>query len=59
MKPDVQSLGPKTVTFVDGTTEEIDAIFFTVGFKSLHSFLDDAEAAIFGGKSYGNIYLFF
>ena len=57
MKPNVQSLGPKKATFVDGTTEEIDAIFFTVGFKSLHSFLDDAEAAIFKGKSCENIHL--
>ena len=50
MKPDVSSFGVDNVTFADGTTEEIDAVIYVVGFKSLHSCLDDSDAGIFTGK---------
>ena len=39
-----------SATFVDGTTEEIDVVIYVVGFKSLHSCLDDSDAGIFTGK---------
>ena len=50
MKPDVSSFGVDNVKFADGTTEEIDAVIYVVGFKSLHSCLDDFDAGIFTGR---------
>ncbi|HEU0026712.1 MAG TPA: NAD(P)-binding domain-containing protein [Ktedonobacterales bacterium] len=39
-KPDIRELGGSHVTFVDGSTEEIDLIVYATGFKIVFPFMD-------------------
>lgn len=46
VRPDVHGFTDSSVSFVDGTTEQIDAVVFATGYEYKISFLDDSITKI-------------
>jgi dimethylaniline monooxygenase (N-oxide forming) len=58
VKPGIQRFAGKTVSFTDGTDEEVDRIIWATGYRVTHPFLDAAtEAALGVSDQYVPLYL--